>query len=284
MPTVGFQGLKVLSLESRRAVEMSRLIETYGGHAIAAPSMREVPLAENKAAVDFARGLIAGHYDLVLFLTGVGAKALLQVLAEEELSEAFLESLRHAKVAVRGPKPQAVMREWNVPVAFTAPEPCTWRELLAGLVDMRAGLHGLRVAVQEYGVSNEEFVGALRERGAIVNEVAVYRWELPLDTAPLRAAVSEVIERKVDVVLFTTGVQATHLFRIAEEMGERERLRAAFQRVMVASIGPATTETLQSFGLGVDLETSHPKMGLLVREAAEQSAAMTAEKNRSISE
>jgi uroporphyrinogen-III synthase len=278
LPTVGFQGLNVLSLESRRAVEMSRLIETYGGKVIAAPSMREVPLAENKHAIEFARGLIAGHYDLVLFLTGVGARALLQMLSESKMTEAFLDALRHVKVAVRGPKPLSVLREWNVPVAFTAPEPCTWHELLAGLVDQRGGLQGLRVAVQEYGVSNEEFLGALRERGAIVNEIAVYRWELPVDTAPLRAAITDVIEQKVDVVLFTTGVQATHLFRIAEEMGEQQRLRAAFQRVMVASIGPATTETLQSFGLGVDLETSHPKMGLLVREAAEQSAVLTADK------
>jgi uroporphyrinogen-III synthase len=268
----------VLSLESRRAVEMSRLIETYGGKAIAAPSMREVPLAENKAAVEFAQRLIAGHYDLVLFLTGVGARALLQVLSESNLSEDFLGALRQVKVAVRGPKPLAVLREWNVPVGFTAPEPCTWRELLAGVVDQRGGLQGMRVAVQEYGVSNQEFLGALRERGAIVNEVAVYRWELPEDTGPLRAAISNVIAHKVDVALFTTGVQATHLFRIAEEMGEHQRLRDAFQRVMVASIGPSTTETLHSFGLGVDLETSHPKMGLLVREAAEQSAALTAEK------
>ena len=162
MPAVGFQGLKVLSMESRRAVEMSRLIETYGGQAIAAPSMREVPLAENKATIDFAQGLIAGHYDLVIFLTGVGARALLHVLAETKLTEPFLEALKRVKVAARGPKPLAVMREWNVPVAFTAPEPCTCRELLAGLVDLRGGVHGLRVAVQEYGVSNEEFLGALR--------------------------------------------------------------------------------------------------------------------------
>jgi uroporphyrinogen-III synthase len=271
----------VLSLESRRAVEMSKLIETYGGSAIAAPSMREVPISQNNAAIEFAKALIARHYDLVLFLTGVGARALLQVLTEsagQELANQFLDALKRVKVAARGPKPLAVLREWNVPVSFTAPEPCTWHELLAGLVDQRGGLQGLRIAVQEYGVSNEDFLSALRERGAMVNEVAVYRWELPADTGPLRAAVANVIEHKVDVVLFTTGVQATHLFRIAEEMGERERLRHAFQKVMVASIGPATTETLHSFGLGVDLETSHPKMGLLVREAAEQSAALTAEK------
>ena len=276
MPTAGFQGLKILSLESRRGVEMSRLIETYGGTAIVAPSMKEVPLAENKDALTFARGLIAGHFDLIIFLTGVGARALLQFLEEAQLAEPFLEALRHVKVAVRGPKPLAVLREWKVPVAIVAPEPCTWRELLVELNETQEGIHGLRVAGQEYGVSNTEFLAALRERGAIVNEVAVYRWELPQDIEPLRAAVADVIEHQVDVVLFTTGVQVSHLFRIAEEMGEREKLREAFRNVVVGSIGPATTETLLGFGLGVDLEPSHPKMGVLVKEASEQAEVLTA--------
>jgi uroporphyrinogen-III synthase len=274
LPSPGFLGLKVLSLESRRAVEMARLIETYGGKPYSAPSMREVPLAETDGVLQFARGLISGQFDLVVFLTGVGARALLQVLTEAQLAEPFLQALRHVKVAVRGPKPAAALREWNVPISFTAPEPCTWRELLNVLVDSCGNLHTLRIVVQEYGVSNTEFLSALRERGAMVKEVAVYRWELPEDTAPLRSAVSNLVENQIDVALFTTGVQAAHLFRIAGEMGQQERLRAALKNVVVASIGPATSETLQNLGVAVDLETTHPKMGFLVKEAAEQAPAL----------
>jgi uroporphyrinogen-III synthase len=278
LPTISFDGLKVLSLESRRAIEMARLIETYGGKPVSAPSMREVPLAETEDVLFFARGLIAGQFDLVIFLTGVGARALLQVLAEAHLAEPFLHALRRAKVAVRGPKPAAVLREWNVPIALSAPEPCTWRELLNVLVDSFENLHSLRVVVQEYGVSNAEFLSALRERGAMVKEVAVYRWELPEDTAPLRTAVSNLLAHQIDVALFTTGVQATHLFRIAAEMGQQERLRSALKNVVVASIGPATSETLQNLGVAVDLETTHPKMGILVKEAAETAAALASRK------
>ena len=36
----GFAGLRVLSLESRRAPEMAKLIATFGGNATVAPSMR----------------------------------------------------------------------------------------------------------------------------------------------------------------------------------------------------------------------------------------------------
>ena len=267
----GFHGLRVLTLESRRALEMSRLIETYHGKPISAPAMREIPLVENSGALGLARELIAGAFDVVIFLTGVGARALLKVVEEDQRGEAFVQALRRVKVVARGPKPLAVLREWDVPVKLTAPEPCTWRQLVTCLEEMPGGIQGQRVVVQEYGVSNAEFLAALKERGAIVQTVAVYRWALPSDTSPLRDAVSALVNRQVDIALFTTGVQATHLFEVAETMGQAEKLRFAMADIFVASIGPTTSETLHSFGIQVDLEPSHPKMGVLVKEAAERS-------------
>jgi len=279
LPSEGFRGLKVLSLESRRSAEIAKLIETYNGLPVSAPAMREVPLTENGDALQFARDLIAGSVDVVVFLTGVGARALLNIVSSELSPELFLQSLRRTRVAARGPKPVSVMREWKVPVEVCAPEPNTWRELLGSMENMPGGLHAQRVAVQEYGVSNPEFLSALRERGAIVRRVPVYHWALPDDTAPLREAVLAVISGAVNIVLFTTGVQAAHLFQVAGD--QKEKLCAGFRKVVVASIGPSTTETLAGLGVTADMEPSHPKMGILVKEAAERSAELLAEKLKS---
>ena len=270
----GFHGISVLSLESRRATEIARLIENYHGVPITAPAMREVPLTENAAALGFAQELIAGTIDIVVFLTGVGARALYKIISERLPPERFIEALRRVKVAARGPKPQAVLREWNVQVTLTAPEPCTWRELLRALDEIPGGLHAQRVAVQEYGAPNPDFLDALKERGAVVQAVTVYQWALPEDTSPLREAVSALTNGQVPVALFTTGIQVAHLFQIAEEMGRQQELRTAFRGVLVGSIGPSTSETLRHFGIHVDLEPSHPKMGFLVKEAAERSAGL----------
>ena len=280
MPVTNFQGLTVLTLESRRGQEMSRLIETYGGKPLHAPAMREVPLSSNLEALKFADALLQGKLDAVVFLTGVGARALSNVLEGVHPTEKFFEALRKVSVVARGPKPVAVLREWKVPIAIAAPEPNTWREVLQAIDDNKLDLRDKRVAVQEYGVSNPELLEGLRERGAHVTRVPVYQWDLPEDKAPLRAAVNSIIARRVDVALFTTGVQVNHLFQIAEQVGKKDALKAGLENVVKASIGPTTSEVLRSYGLSIDLEASHPKMGFLVKEAAEQSEALL-QRNRS---
>jgi uroporphyrinogen-III synthase len=274
MRVTNFQGRTVLTLESRRGQEMSRLIETYGGKPLHAPSMREVPLSSNLEALKFADALLEGKVDVVIFLTGVGARALSKVLESVHPTEKFFEALRKVSVVARGPKPVAVLREWNVPIAIAAPEPNTWREVLRAIDDSKLDLRDKHVAVQEYGVSNPELLGGLREQGARVTPVSVYQWDLPEDRAPLRAAVNSIIARGIDVALFTTSVQVTHLFQIAEQIGKKDALKAGLENVVKASIGPTTSEVLRSYGLSIDLEASHPKMGFLVKEAAEQSEAL----------
>lgn len=266
LPAVGFDGLRVLSLESRRAPEIETLIRTRGGVPFVAPSMRESPLENNPAAFAFANRLFAGDFNMVIFLTGVGARLLNQVLETRHPPGAFQEALREVAVVVRGPKPSAVMREWNVPVAVTVPEPNTWRELLAATEDRPE----LSIAVQEFGRPSQELLDGLRARGAEVTRVPVYQWELPADTAPLREAVRRLANGEFDVAMFTTSVQVPHLLQIAAEEGVESQVKAALDRLVIASIGPTTSETLRDHGFRPDMEPSHPKMGFLVTEAAAQ--------------
>jgi len=281
----GFDGLRVLALESRRAAEIAKLISTYGGQPTVAPSMREVPLESNKEALAFAAALLAGQFDVAIFLTGVGARALLGVVETVHDRGKYVAALQRVKVVARGPKPVAALREIGITPTVTAPEPNTWHELLqalddAGKASQGLDLQGARVAVQEYGVSNPELLSGLRERGAIVTRVPVYQWALPHDVAPLRAAITAIAEGTVDVALFTTAVQAVHLFQVAAEMKLEEAVRNGLRRAIVASIGPTTSEELQRRGIRADLEPSHPKMGFLVKEASEQAAELLRRKRQ----
>lgn len=274
---MAFDGLRVLVLESRRARELATLVTTFGGEPISAPSMREVPLESNTEALAFADRLERGEFDLVVLLTGVGTRALIATIEQVRGSrDSFIDALRRTRIVARGPKPVAALRDVQVPVWVTAPEPNTWREILTTL-DSRAGelpLKGLKVAVQEYGVSNPDLLTGLRDRGATVTAVPVYQWALPEDLEPLRAACRSLVDGAIDVVLFTTATQAVHLLSVAETMGISETVMDGLRRCVVASIGPTTSEELRERGAHPDMEASHPKMGFLVREAAERAGEL----------
>ena len=256
---MAFHGLRVLSLESRRAAEMAELIRRQGGDPFVAPSMREIPLESDPGIREFAGRLYAGEFDMMVLLTGVGTRQLLRILGPP-----FAEALQKLTLAARGPKPVAALREMGLAPAVIAPEPNTWRELLQVL----AGRPEKRIAVQEYGRSNPELLEGVRARGAEVNVVRVYQWDLPLDPAPLFEAARRLAAGQFDAALFTTAIQVSHLARAAREQGIEDDAIGALRRCFVGSIGPTTTEALEEFGITPSFEPTHPKMGVLVVEAA----------------
>ena len=269
-----FDGLRVLSLESRRASEIATLIRNQKGDPLIAPSMREIPIEQNEDAFTFAARLFAGEFDMMILLTGVGTRLLTRVI-DTRYPGKFAEALKSIAVVARGPKPAAALREMQVPIHIQVPEPNTWRELLAAI----AGRPERRIAVQEYGRPSPELLDGLRERGAEVTSVRVYQYDLPEDIGPLREAVHELGRGSVDVVLFTTAIQAAHLLQIAEREGID--VLPALRRAVIASIGPTTTEALEDIGIHPDIEPTHPKMGFLVAETAREAGGILRRKRSS---
>ena len=279
MPHASFDGLRVLSLESRRAREVEKLILTYNGDPLVVPVMREIALSSNTACLDFGRRLLANEFDVIVFLTGVGLGKMMEILAAEFDREAILEALRRCEIVARGVKPLAVLRELKVPTTVTTAEPSTWREVVAEM-DRTFGdrLEKMSVAVQEYGATNPEMIAELVERCASVIKVPVYQWGLPFDLEPVRSCIGEIINGTIDVVLFMTAVQAIHLFEVAAQMGVSDALREALKATTVVSVGPTTTEELQQYGVPPDFEPSRPRMGFMINEAAQYSGKVLAAK------
>jgi uroporphyrinogen-III synthase len=273
------QRLEVIAFESRRAVEIAELIRRYGGVPFVAPSMREVPLQENRAALELVPDLEAGNLDLLILMTGVGTKTLNQVLLSQFSQERIIAAMQRVKLVVRGPKPAAALKELRLVPASSVPEPNTWREILATL-ESGVDLRGQRIAIQEYGVPNPELTSALEIRGAKVSTIPIYRWELPEDLGPLRQALQKITQRDAEVVLFTNGAQVDHLFRVAAESNNVDSLREGLQRAVVGSVGPICTEVLDRFGVDPDIEPAHPKMGSLLAEVAASAQPLLEAKRR----
>ena len=271
-------GLKIVSFESRRAKEIAELVRRYGGEPITAPSMREIPLGENQAALEILPQLEAGQLDLLILMTGVGTRTLNELLLTKYSQAQIGAALRKARLVTRGPKPVAVLKELGVQPDITVPEPNTWREVLAA-IEQTVDLQGKRIALQEYGIPNPELVAGLQRRGASVETFAFYKWALPEDIGPLRAAIRKISNGEADVALFTNGAQVDHLFQVAIEDGAEEDLRQALKTIVVGSVGPVCTEVLHQFGVEPDIEPEHPKMGSLIADVAASARNVLARKS-----
>jgi uroporphyrinogen-III synthase len=269
----GFAGLTVAAFENRMAPEMTGLIERYGGRPIVTPALREVPLEDNREALQFGERLLAGQVDMLILMTGVGLETLIGVLKTVHPIESVTSALKQITLVARGPKPAAVLKQLGLAPTLTVPEPNTWRDLL-GALDAHSPVLGLRVALQEYGATNAELMEELRERGANLLRVPVYRWALPEDLGPLRETLNNIADGQVDVLLITNAVQVDHVMQVLTRDGRVEPFRQALERTLVASVGPTASERLRHYGWPVDVEPSHPKMGTLIKETAEQARAI----------
>ena len=270
---MAFKRKTVVTFESRMSTEITWLIERYGGRPLVAPVLREVPLQDNPVVHEFGARLMAGRIDMLILMTGVGTTILFDLLKTRFPWSSIMTALQQTAIVTRGPKSVAALKAVGLQSTLTAPEPNTWTDLIA-VLDQHRSVKGLRIAVQEYGVSNPDLLHALEQRGAEVFAVSIYKWALPEDLGPIRHVLDEILAGRVHVILITNGAQVDHVMQVLEQDGKVESFRAALKKIVVASIGPTASERLRHYGWRVDCEPSHPKMGILVKEVSEQAASI----------
>ena len=265
-------GLRVASFEARRADELATMLARHGAEVVRAPALRETPLPPAAEVLELARRLETGDVDVVVLLTGVGTRALAGALAGP--CPRFAERLAGTRIVARGPKPLAALRELDVAGAHAVPAPFTWRQVL-DVIDGLGLRAGALVAVQEYGAPATGLLDGLGERGLRTLRVPVYRWALPEDAGPLRAAAAAIATGTIDVAVFTNSAQVEHLFQVATDA---EKLRTALGRTVVASVGPVCSEALEAHGVPADMEAAPPKMGPLVALVADRARGLLGSK------
>ncbi len=262
------RGKTIALTEARRATELASLVVKLGGVPYSAPAVREIPRRDRRPA-RIALGLIcADAVGVIVFLTGVGARAFLELAAEAGKREVLLRALAGMFVCARGPKPVAVLREAGVRIDLIPKEP-TSEALLAELTPIRH-LADSVVAVQLYGEDNIALVEGLTACGATVLEIPLYDWALPEDESPLERLVHDLIGGRIDVLALTSSPQVRNVLTVAGRLGAREKLLAALrERVTVAAIGPVCAAALGEVGVTPTIQPVKGTMGALVHAIAD---------------
>lgn len=248
--------------------EMASLIRRHGGVPCGAPVLQERYLKDSPEVQQAIADVCEGRVDTAIFLTGVGANAMMGIAdAMGRLAE-FEYALREITVVARSPKPGRILRRHKIPIAIMPPEPYTSSDLTAAMAGLN--LTDKRVVFQRYGGPDSELPTYLREQGANYQELTLYDWGLPDDHAPVIELIDRMAQGEVDALAFTSRPQVPNLLDIAAQTGREEALRNTLAgHVAVASVGPVCTRKLEECGIGVDVEPEHPHMGNLVMAVAD---------------
>jgi uroporphyrinogen-III synthase len=257
---LGLAQERILAFETRRAAELQTLLGKQGGTADFVQVFVEAPMSANAEAFTFGVELLSGMHPMVICLTGIAVRRLLELLRTRHDDQDLRAALAATFTVARGPKPSLALRDNGVIPSVVIPEPSTWRELLPAI----AAREATSVAVVEYGRPDERLLLGLLAQGRAVRRVPVYQYELPADVAAISLAVDRIIAGDYSLLIFTSSIQFTNL---AEVAGKRLPLLVeAMNRVRVAAIGPTMAETLRETGVRVAFEPTHPKLGVFVQE------------------
>jgi uroporphyrinogen III methyltransferase/synthase len=183
------------------------------------------------------------RYDLVCLTSPNGVSLLFERLARAGLDA---RALHAARVAAIGPGTAGALRDHGV-IADVVPE----RFVAEGLVDALADVPVDRALVARAAEARDVLVDALRERGAEVDVVALYKTV----AEPLSQSQIDAIGR-ADYVTFTSSSTVRFLFEALHD-----GLSSATRLV---SIGPVTSAALRERGREPDVEADrHDIEGLV---------------------
>ncbi|MFI2415004.1 uroporphyrinogen-III synthase [Streptomyces sp. NPDC018947] len=255
-------GFTVGVTAARRADELGALLGRRGAAVLHAPALRIVPLADDSELLAATRRLIDRAPDVVVATTAIGFRGWVEAADGWGLGDALLERLRTVELLARGPKVKGAVRAAGLTERWS-PESESMAEVLDRL--LAEGVDGRRIAVQLHGEPLPGFVEALREAGAEVVGVPVYRWLPPKDLGPVDRLLDAVVAHGVDAVTFTSAPAAASLLNRAEDRGLMPGLLAALGHdVVAACVGPITAVPLEAHGV-VTVQPERFRLGPLVQ-------------------
>jgi uroporphyrinogen-III synthase len=248
--------------------EMCDLVRRHGGVPLCTPAVREALLPPGPDALRFIDLLTHGAFSAVVFLTGIGASALLDEAERQGQLQQTLEALRRTTTVCRGPKPSAILRRNNVSVTLGAGEPFTTAELVETMRPL--DLADRAVGLLHYGERDPALARALAARGARLHQLCLYEWLMPEDLEPLKTLVRDLISGQFDAVAFTSQIQCRHLFQVAASLNQSDALMEALNgSTVIAAVGPVCAAALRRLGVVPDVVPSNPKMAPLIAALAD---------------
>jgi len=223
-----------------QASELAARLRELGAEVVETPAIRIEPLPVE----------LPGPADLICFTSPNGVRLYFQALAGDA------RSLAGSRIAAIGPGTAAALAEHGIE-ADVVPE----RFVAEGLLEALDGesLDGKRVLVARAEEARDTLPEGLRERGALVEVLALYR------------TVAEPLTQSLDGVTYVTFTSSSTVRYFLAAAG------ALPGGARTASIGPVTSATLREHGLEPDVEAEQHDIDGLVAALVADVAGRRAE-------
>ncbi|MCP3445681.1 uroporphyrinogen-III synthase [Bradyrhizobium sp. CCGUVB14] len=267
-------GTRILILETREEAQFSKLLAEQGAEVVQCP-MFTIQDAPDPAPVEaWIRRAIDRPFDDLVLMTGEGLRRIMKLARARSLDQAFVAALAKSRKFTRGPKPGKALREISLEAQQTTEKPTT-----EGVIEMlgKLDLGGRRLGLQLYpDKDHSALTGALAAQGAEVDTVLPYAYDSKAADANIVAAIEDMAEGRIDSIALTNLGQVRRLIEAAKAHGSEAKLRAGFERTLIASVGPAVSGELAAHGLRTDISPAED--AYFMRPLISAMAAALAEK------
>lgn len=230
----------VLTRAREQAREFAQLLTAYGAETIEAPTIQIVPPASWKA-IDQAIAALA-DYSWLIFTSVNGIAPFMERL---KVARKDVRALAHLRICAIGPRTAEELTRFGL-AADLVPSEYQAEGMVAalGTYDMR----GKKVLIPRAEVAREILPQQLREKGATVDVLAVYRTIAPeADLSRLR---EQIESGGIDAVTFTSSSTVRNFVDMVGGMEQAKRLGT---KTTVACIGPITAHSAEEAGLPVTI-------------------------------
>ncbi|HEY6084446.1 MAG TPA: uroporphyrinogen-III C-methyltransferase, partial [Nitrospira sp.] len=230
----------VLTRPQSQAREFSQLLLAYGAEAVEVPTIQIVP-PTSWHPIDHAIDGLADYRWLVLTSVNAVAPFMSRLRAAGKDSRALF----HLRICVIGPRTAQELERYGL-VPDLVPSAYQAEGILEAFKEEK--LAGIKVLIPRAEAARELLPERLREMGALVDVIAVYRTVAP--ASALDALKGELEEGRISVITFTSSSTVRNFVDL---LGGRETAQRLTRNVVIACIGPITAGTVEEYGLPVTI-------------------------------
>jgi uroporphyrinogen-III synthase len=243
----------------RRWDEQAEMLTRRGAQVVHGPVMHTTLLHDADATLAATQRALDGPVDAVVLTTGIGTRSWFAAAESSGLDAELRIVGNRATVVARGPKARSAAIGAGLDVDWQAPNE-TSDEMVAHLE--RLGVRRKRVIVQRDG-GDGLVATRLRDLGADVVDVPVYRWHPPDDQAPARRLLEAATAGRVHALTFTCAYAVGNAFHLAPDPeGLADALNSTVHAV---AVGPVCADALRRHGVTRVVEPGRARLGAMVQ-------------------